>query len=57
MKIPSPIRDLRPLVATLLLATAWAVVPHEAEAQSLRADRAPIYLSLIHISEPTRQYS
>jgi len=42
MKIPSPIRDLRPLVATLLLSAAWAVVPHEAAAQSLRADRAPI---------------
>ena len=38
MKIPSPIRDLRPLVAT------WAVVPREAAAQSLRADRAPIYI-------------
>ena len=37
MKIPSPIRDLRPLVATLLLSAAWAVVPREAAAQSLRA--------------------
>lgn len=44
MKISSPIRDLRPLVATLLLAAAWAAVPREAAAQSLRADRAPIYI-------------
>lgn len=44
MKIPSPIRNLCPTAAMLLLSVLSAAVPCEAAAQSLRADRAPIYI-------------